>query len=929
MVKVSVIVPVYNVEKYIAECLDSIINQSLSDIEIICVDDCSTDNSLNILYDYEKKDDRIMVLKHDHNKGLGASRNTGMKYASGEYIGFIDSDDFVDKDMYLKLYDKSSKLDLDLLFFKIAIFDNETGEYDFNHPYFSLKKFDNFNKDVFTHEDTKSFTCDLCVSACSTFFKRKYLTDNDFSFQEGMIFEDEPFFYNVYLNANRVSLLKESFYFYRRNRQGSIMHKKDSTYMDVVKAFQFVRQAFINSNNFTQEYRKILYHRFFYVVLNRFSLVSDLKVKDEFFLRIKEDFKNIIQSQNDFQLLSEGFQKRTLNVLFSNNFNEFEEYENGSRVQEHSCVDVGNLYKISIILPIHNMENHIHKAMDSIINQSFGFSNIEVLLVDDKSTDDTPNIIKYYSDKYKNVKGVYLKENSGFAGKPRNVGIDYATSDYVMFLDPDDYYETNACELLYDEICSQHVDLVSGNYSDVEFNNSNKYNWKQKFGLDGYRFKVNSITENDKLLDVNPSIWAKIYRKDFLINNNIKFPEKLPGQDLYFNFVSLFKANGISFIDESIVQYVARSNESDLSVSCNDSKDVLVGLLKVYHKLFIFLENFNSNYSWFVLKQFRYYWIERFINGDLTFLEMKEVVDNASFLFKKYLESNNIRPMIHNNLFDLIANKDYLAIFNELHDLNTNYSNKFLLSIIVVTYNCGNNLKSLFNSIKLQSIGFNNLEIIFVDGGSKDNSKNIIKTYVNNYENVSAIFSEGNNFSKMCNDAILKVNSDYFMFFNPNVSNSRGVCKILFETAINYNSDIVVGGVSKNHKKLNLEDKMTECVSNLFSIYSKLFNKSFILSNNLKLEDCSFNEELFIYNCLFNSNKLKYVNDIAFDMNLSNFKINYSNFNSNVNAVVNKGNMKFVRSYDKNKYHSMKRQNPSKDGDGEEDSKFDKLKAYF
>lgn len=920
MVKVSVIVPVYNVEEYIAECLDSIINQSLDDIEIICVDDCSTDNSLELLYEYEKKDNRIIVLRHDTNKGLGASRNTGMKYASGEYIGFIDSDDFVDKDMYLKLYDKSSRLNLDLLFFKIAIFDNETGELDFNHPYFSLKKFDNFNKDVFTHEDTKNFTCDLCVSACSTFFKRKYLMDNGFSFNEGMIFEDEPFFYNVYLNANRVSLLKESFYFYRRNRQGSIMHKKDSTYMDVVKAFQFVRQAFIDSNNFTQEYRKILYHRFFYVVLNRFSLVSDLNVREEFFLRIKEDFKSIIQSQNDFQLLSEGFQKKTLNVLFSNSYREFEEYENNNCVQQHSGIDIGDKYKISIILPIHNMEKYIHKAMESIINQSFGFSNIEVLLVDDKSTDDTPNIMKYYSDKYKNVKSIYLKENSGFAGKPRNVGIDYSTCDYVMFLDPDDYYEENACEILYNEIYTQDLDLVSGNYSDVEFNANNKYNWKQKFGLDGYRFRVNSITENDKLLDINPSIWVKIYRKDFLIKNNIKFPENLPGQDLYFNFVSLFKAKGISFIDEPILRYIARNNEGDLSVSCNNSKDVLIGLLEVYNRIFVFLENFNSNYSWFVLKQFRYYWIGRFIDGNLSFDEMKEVVDKASFLFNKYLESNNIRPMIHKNLFYLIADKDYLGIYNELSEINKNYLKRYLLSVIVLVDNSGNNIKSLFNSIKLQSIGFNNLEIIFVYGGSKDNSKSIIQELTSTNNNVSAIFLEDYNFSEMCNEAILSVSSDYFMFLNQTILKNVEICEILFDAAIKYDSDIVIGECVEWNNSFNFEYNSLSL--NIFSIYSKLFKQDYICSNNLKFEKNAFCEELFVKNCLFNSTNLKYINNPMFNVNLSNKNLNQFNVNR-MDA-----NMKYIRGYDKNRYLSTIGNNCS-DSKNDNESALNKFKSYF
>ena len=94
MPKVSVIIPVYNTEKYLKKCLDSVCNQTLSDIEIICIDDCSTDNSLNILKEYTLKDNRIKLIEFKENKGAAVARNTGIDEAKGEYIGFIDSDDY-------------------------------------------------------------------------------------------------------------------------------------------------------------------------------------------------------------------------------------------------------------------------------------------------------------------------------------------------------------------------------------------------------------------------------------------------------------------------------------------------------------------------------------------------------------------------------------------------------------------------------------------------------------------------------------------------------------------------------------------------------------------------------------------------------------------------------------------------------------------
>ena len=108
MPKVSVIIPVYNVEKYLHECLDSLLNQTLKDIEIIAVDDGSTDSSLKILKDYAKKDKRLKVLTQE-NKGAGAARNLGMKHATGSYLSILDSDDYFDHSMLELLYKKAEK----------------------------------------------------------------------------------------------------------------------------------------------------------------------------------------------------------------------------------------------------------------------------------------------------------------------------------------------------------------------------------------------------------------------------------------------------------------------------------------------------------------------------------------------------------------------------------------------------------------------------------------------------------------------------------------------------------------------------------------------------------------------------------------------------------------------------------------------------
>ena len=125
--KVSIIIPVYNVEKYLKKCLDSVINQTLKDIEIICIDDGSTDSSYTILNEYAQKDNRFVILKQKNN-GAGAARNKGIEIAKGEYLYFLDSDDFVDITLLEKAHTKIKENDCDICIFKNYFYNDNTKE---------------------------------------------------------------------------------------------------------------------------------------------------------------------------------------------------------------------------------------------------------------------------------------------------------------------------------------------------------------------------------------------------------------------------------------------------------------------------------------------------------------------------------------------------------------------------------------------------------------------------------------------------------------------------------------------------------------------------------------------------------------------------------------------------------------------------------
>ena len=185
------------------------------------------------------------------------------------------------------------------------------------------------------------------------------------------------------------------------------------------------------------------------------------------------------------------------------------------------------MYKVSVIIPIYNAETTIRKAIDSVLNQSIGFDNIELILVDDKSTDGSRQIIEDYANKYNNINVICLDENSGLPGKPRNIGIDNSTSEYIIFLDADDEYLPHALELYYDTITQEGSDFVMGSHF---------------WNLDGNLFKMNILhdcEDTSDLININPfksdnnfrmlshdhiAPWGKIWRKKLLIDYNIRFP---------------------------------------------------------------------------------------------------------------------------------------------------------------------------------------------------------------------------------------------------------------------------------------------------------------------------------------------------------------------------------------------------------------------
>lgn len=218
--KVSILIPVYGVEKYIERCARSVFEQTYEDLEIIFVDDCSPDNSIAILKrvmeDYTNRKEQIKIIRHEKNSGLSAARNTAMKASSGEYIYFLDSDDSITKDCIEMLVDAVKNSSWDMV-------TADYGYSDSNGIPNELKKTPLQDAEIYGSDILKSFSCKWHWNAWNKLLNSNYLKKFDFKFIEGIYFEDVPFTFKIACTANAVKVISNDTYIYT-NRSSSISH---------------------------------------------------------------------------------------------------------------------------------------------------------------------------------------------------------------------------------------------------------------------------------------------------------------------------------------------------------------------------------------------------------------------------------------------------------------------------------------------------------------------------------------------------------------------------------------------------------------------------------------------------------------------------------------------------------------------------------
>ena len=255
MSKFSIIIPVYNVKEYLEKCLESIVNQSFKDFEVICVNDGSTDNSLKILQKYAEKDKRFKVLNQE-NQGQGVARNNALKIANGEYILFVDPDDFIEFDMLEVLKERLDVQNIDVAFFDYQIFGENTKTrivrfMDEMKNNLNLNIDDNF---VFNWQElVKNNFSSIPMMLCNKVYSNKCIKENHIQFAPNKHAEDHIFSISATLLADKISYIKKTLYYYR-NRPDSAVNKISEENFCIFENIKIL-EKFLKQNRFFEKYK--------------------------------------------------------------------------------------------------------------------------------------------------------------------------------------------------------------------------------------------------------------------------------------------------------------------------------------------------------------------------------------------------------------------------------------------------------------------------------------------------------------------------------------------------------------------------------------------------------------------------------------------------------------------------------------------------
>ena len=580
-IAVSIVIPMYNAEQYIGEALDSILDQTLQNFEVIVVDDCSKDSSYKVVEGYIPKfDGRLRLSRMEKNSGAApAPRNKGFLFARGEYMFFMDVDDVLTKTGLEEMYTLAKKYDADCVYCEKYYMSSGEGKEFLEKAYVADKsiQFGDFvDKPTLISEDLAVRLKELSerkfwVTPWQRLVKRELLAENRISFPEIIGSDDVMWCFQVLCCAKRFLRVPNMCYIRRMSDESFTKSKKPinrlmKQWMDILIRGLKIADTFMDKISFFQEnpawrydalltlskssfnvvyphYKNLPVEEIYKIFLTEFATTTGNNDVLVAFLcsRVCMIDKDLRRAENKLKRADEAAKASEKRIAEL----EAELKSLKSRKGSLPATPVKfNAPAVSVVVPMYNAEEFIGECLDSLLIQTL--QDFEVIVANDCSTDDSVEVVKSYMPKFNGrLQLVSTEKNSGGGGYiPRNLGLSFASGEYVIFLDSDDFLLGTALETLYNAAKEYDADVVysSTYYNVVEPNDVFLYR-------DGFGRKLDKAGEQDKTeltVDNTDKIfkeflassegnfrapWSKFVRRDFLLKNKILFPDIVTGGD--------------------------------------------------------------------------------------------------------------------------------------------------------------------------------------------------------------------------------------------------------------------------------------------------------------------------------------------------------------------------------------------------------------
>ncbi len=584
---ISIIIPCYNVSKYISKCIDAILNETYKNYEIILVDDCSTDDTYKIIKKYEKKYDFITVIQNEKNSGAGYSRNNALKIAKYDLISFIDSDDYIESNFHEELLKNMKENKSDIAICDIYMkYEEGFDEADI--------RYDACVGVVTKHNIINN---GLAASPCNKLFKKELLENNTFA--EQLMNEDILAVIGCIMDAKKVSYTTDTFYTYLQ-RKSSVQNETIS-----FKRFDLfeVMNLLIKRKGVTDEnrdyYDALIYNQiilfFIYVIPKEKSFSKRYKLLKKY-SKLSKPY-NIRQNKLFWQFLTNQgrMSKYYYKLLFKLNhmglsflanlqlefYLFYKNHLKKSVINDKITIDTliscakkqSNKRKkinLSVVIPNYNYEEFMFERLYSILNQTEKVS--EIIILDDCSSDNSRELIDKIVDKLKpfiNIRQVYNEENSGSAFKQWKKGFEEATGDYIWIAEADDYCEKTFLKNVIKPIIGDPEVMLS--YSDTAF--IDKYgkiilksikseidilktkHWDSNYINNGLEEIKNYSYLNCTIANVSSVIFKNDnYKEEFELSSKFK----QAGDWLFY--VNVIKRGKVSFINKPLNYYRVHGN---------------------------------------------------------------------------------------------------------------------------------------------------------------------------------------------------------------------------------------------------------------------------------------------------------------------------------------------------------------------------------